>query len=142
MDQFKKVFLNVRESVVRLRRAQTITRARWRGVPTTTWAMASVQWRAVSIPISGLSDRRSCRFFTFESNGRGGSGESGNWRGRRDRELPTSRFVYAQHFQPEGMLIGLVPFQVGAFHLSLLPIPLGEIDQARALRAEHVHTQA
>jgi hypothetical protein len=53
-----------------------------------------------------------------------------------------SRFVYAQHFQPEGMLIGLVPFQVGAFHLSLLPIPLGEIDQARALRAEHVHTQA
>jgi hypothetical protein len=66
----------------------------------------------------------------------------GIWRGRRDRELPTSRFVYAQHFQPEGMLIGLVPFQVGAFHLSLLPIPLGEIDQARALRAEHVHTQA
>ena len=56
--------------------------------------------------------------------------------------VPTSRFVYAQHFQPEGMLIGLVPFQVGAFHLSLLPIPLGEIDQARALRAEHVHTQA
>ena len=42
----------------------------------------------------------------------------------------------------KGMLIGLVPFQVGAFHLSLLPIPLGEIDQARALRAEHIHTEA
>jgi hypothetical protein len=38
------------------------------------------------------------------------------------------RFVDAQHFQPEGMLIGFVPLQVGAFHLSLLSIAFGEID--------------
>ena len=141
MDQFKKAFLNVRESVVRLRRAQTITRS-------LAWGAYNHMGHDIGSMASGIDSNRasatgrSCRFFTFESNGRGGSGESGNWRGRRDRELPTSRFVYAQHFQPEGMLIGLVPFQVGAFHLSLLPIPLGEIDQARALRAEHVHTQA
>ena len=51
--------------------------------------------------IRGLSDRAFVPLFYFRSNGRGGSGESGNWRGRRDRELPTSCFVYAQHFQPK-----------------------------------------
>jgi hypothetical protein len=57
-------------------------------------------------------------------------------------ETSASRFLYAEHFQPEGVLLGFVPDQVGAFYLALLPIVLGEIDQARTLRAEHVHAQA
>ena len=57
-------------------------------------------------------------------------------------ETSASRFVYAEHFQPEGVLLGFVPGQIGIFYLSLLSIAFGEIDQARALRAEHIHAQA
>jgi hypothetical protein len=40
------------------------------------------------------------------------------------------------------VLLGFVPGQIGIFYLSLLSIALGEIDQTRALRAEHIHAQA
>ena len=37
-------------------------------------------------------------------------------------------FVYAEHFQPEHVLLGFVQDNVRTFNISLRPIALGEID--------------
>jgi hypothetical protein len=37
-------------------------------------------------------------------------------------------FVYAEHFQPERVLLGFVQDNVPTFNISLRPIALGEID--------------
>ena len=50
----------------------------------------------------------------------------------------TSDLVYAEHFQPVGMFLGLVPNQVEGFDPPLRLFAIGEIDEARALGAEHV----
>ena len=61
MDQFKKAFLNVRESVVRLRRAQTITRS-------LAWGAYNHMGHDIGSMASGIDSNRasatgrSCRF--------------------------------------------------------------------------------
>ena len=47
-----------------------------------------------------------------------------------------------EHFQPGRVFLGSMPDQVHCFNVALLPIVLGEIDQTRTLRAEHVQAQA
>ena len=49
-----------------------------------------------------------------------------------------SHLVYAEHFQPVGVFLGFVSYQVGCFNHPLWLVPLGEIDDPRALGAEHV----
>jgi len=51
-------------------------------------------------------------------------------------------FVYAQHFQPGVVLLGNMPDKVSPLNVTLLPIPFGDIDQTRTLRAKHIHTEA
>ena len=40
------------------------------------------------------------------------------------------------------MFIGCVPDDIWSYDIALLPIALGEIDKARALRAENIEPQA
>ena len=58
------------------------------------------------------------------------------------RPLPlvrrASHLIYAEHFQPVGVLLGFVSDQVGCLYHPLWLVPIGEIDDPRALGAEHV----
>ncbi len=51
-------------------------------------------------------------------------------------------FVYAEHFQPERVLLGSVQARAHVCDAALRPITLGEIDETGALRAEDVHPKA
>ena len=46
----------------------------------------------------------------------------------RNEWLISFSFVYAEHFQPERVLLGFVQDNVPAFNISLRPVALGEID--------------
>jgi hypothetical protein len=51
-------------------------------------------------------------------------------------------FVYAEHFQPERVLLGSVQARADVCDAALRLITLGEIDEAGALGAEDVHPKA
>jgi hypothetical protein len=53
--------------------------------------------------------------------------------------VSVSRFAYPEHLQPGHVFLGSVPDKVYSLNVSLLPVTLGEIDQARALGAEDIH---
>jgi hypothetical protein len=53
-----------------------------------------------------------------------------------------SRFVYAETFQPKGVLLGCVPDKVCSFDSPLRLIIFSEIDQICAPGAEDVHPKA
>jgi hypothetical protein len=50
--------------------------------------------------------------------------------------------VDIEHFQPGGVFFGNVANQARTFHVAFRRITFREIDQMRALRAEHVQAQA
>ena len=54
------------------------------------------------------------------------------------RRARASDLVYTEHFQPVGVLLGFVSDQVGCLDHPLWLVPIGEIDDPRALGAEHV----
>ena len=98
--------------------------------------MSSKTLRVTKRDVEGESRKTRSEVAGSSSLGRGGRYADEMARGR------ALRVRYAEHFQPEAVLLGNVQDHVPTFNISLRSITLSQIDQTRALRAEDVHPKA